>query len=205
MFLDDVVCWHESDRRSRSHLDLTAAIKLQYRISRFRDSCGYYSLTSPTLDPRNYEMDWDQRSRSNLDLMAQIKSWFHISWFWEVREPRSFDSPVSEMLICVHVSCLKMDGPPSFGILWALYSLHFKEHAGSPRSNGGRTLCSDLTPEIYPPYLRSPLVYIEIWRSSGIWDEIQRSSTLLLQAYTSFLLGIISKCQRPQPLICLWS
>jgi hypothetical protein len=57
------------DQRSRSNLDLMAQIK-----SRFRDSCGYYSLTSPTLDPRNSEMDWDQRSRSNLDLMAQIKS-----------------------------------------------------------------------------------------------------------------------------------
>jgi len=79
VFLADVVCWRESDRRSRSHLDLMAVIKSQYRISRFRDSCGYYSLTSSTLDPRNFKMYWDQWSRSYLDSMVAIKSWFHNS------------------------------------------------------------------------------------------------------------------------------
>jgi hypothetical protein len=82
-----------SDQRSRSHLDLTAAIKSRFRISRFRDSCGYYSLTSPTLDPRNSEMDWDQRSRSNLDLTAQIKSRFRISRFRDSCGYYSLTSP----------------------------------------------------------------------------------------------------------------
>jgi hypothetical protein len=35
----------------------------------------------------------------------------------EVGEPPFFDFPVSEKLICNHVSCPKMDGPPAFRIL----------------------------------------------------------------------------------------
>jgi hypothetical protein len=61
-------------------------------------------------------MELDQRSRTNLDLTAKIVSRFRISQIQEVREPRSFDFPVSDMMIFRHVSCLKMDGPPSFRI-----------------------------------------------------------------------------------------
>jgi len=38
MFLANMVCWRESDRWSRSYLDLTAVIKSLYHISRFQDS-----------------------------------------------------------------------------------------------------------------------------------------------------------------------
>jgi hypothetical protein len=51
----------ESDQRSRSDLDSTAAIKSRFRISRFRHSCGLF-LASPSRDPRNSEMESDQRS-----------------------------------------------------------------------------------------------------------------------------------------------
>ena len=37
------------------------------------------------------------------------------------------------------------------------FSLHFKDHADSPRSNDGRTLRSDLTPEICLPLQRSEI------------------------------------------------
>jgi hypothetical protein len=48
---------------------------------------------------------------------------------------------------------------------YARFSLHFKDRAGSPRSNGGRILCSDLTPEIYPPLQRA--LFLFLFRSDG--------------------------------------
>jgi hypothetical protein len=62
-------------------------------------------------------MELDQQSKTNLDMTAKIVSRFRISQIREVREPRSFDFPVSDMMIFLHMSCLKMDGPPSFEIL----------------------------------------------------------------------------------------
>ena len=38
VFLVDVVCWRESGRRSRSHLDLTVQVQSRFHTSRFRDS-----------------------------------------------------------------------------------------------------------------------------------------------------------------------
>jgi hypothetical protein len=49
-------------------------------------------------------MDLDQRSRTNLDLAAKIVSQFRISRIREVREPRSFEFPVSDMTIFRHMS-----------------------------------------------------------------------------------------------------
>jgi hypothetical protein len=42
--------------------------------------------------------------------------------------------------------------------------------------------CSDLMPEIYSPLQHPLLVFIQIWKPSGIQDEIQRSLPLLLQS-----------------------
>jgi hypothetical protein len=61
-------------------------------------------LVTPSRDRRDSEMESDQRSRSNLDLTAEIVSRFRISRIREVREPRSFDFPVSDMTIFRHVS-----------------------------------------------------------------------------------------------------
>ena len=47
----------ELAQRSRSDLDSTAVIKSRFWISRNRDSCGWYYLTSPTLDPRNSDIE----------------------------------------------------------------------------------------------------------------------------------------------------
>jgi hypothetical protein len=46
-----------------------------------------------------------------------------------------------------------MNGPPASGICEPSTPCTFKDRAGFPRSNGGRTLCSDLTPltSIIPP------------------------------------------------------
>jgi hypothetical protein len=49
-------------------------------------------------------MELDQWSRRNLDLTAKIVSRFHISQIREVREPHSFDFPVSDMMIFRHMS-----------------------------------------------------------------------------------------------------
>jgi hypothetical protein len=46
-----------------------------------------------------------------------------------------------------------------------LFSVHFKHHVGFPRSNGGRILRSDLTPEIYPPLQCVHL--LSLFRSDG--------------------------------------
>ena len=73
-----------------------------------------------------------------------------------------------------------MDDPLASEICEPSTPCTFKDHAGFPQSNSGRTLRSDLTPEIYPLDLRAPFVFIQIWWKSGIQDEIQRSVALLL-------------------------
>jgi hypothetical protein len=61
----------ESDQRSRSHLDLTAAIKSQFRWLCF--------LPLQVAIGETPKWSLDQWSRSHLDLMAAIKSRFRIS------------------------------------------------------------------------------------------------------------------------------
>jgi hypothetical protein len=56
----------------------------------------------------------------------------------------------------------EMDGPPAFGICEPFTPCTFKDRASFPQSNGGRTLRSDLTAEIYPPLQRALLVFIQI-------------------------------------------
>jgi hypothetical protein len=74
----------------------------------------------------------------------------------EVGAPPFFDFPVNKKLTCDHVSCPKMDGPPAFRILEARFTFHFKERAGSPRSDDGRSPFSDLMPEIHSLLLCTP-------------------------------------------------
>jgi hypothetical protein len=72
-------------------------------------------LTSPTLDPRNPEMDLDQRSRFNLDSMAAIKSRFCISRFWNSCCIISFPLDV-----VIHETSIRtgINGPDSILIQW---------------------------------------------------------------------------------------
>jgi hypothetical protein len=59
----------KQSRRSRSHLDLTAAIKSQFCISQFQ-----WSYFLPLKVASRESLKWSQQSRSHLDLMATIKS-----------------------------------------------------------------------------------------------------------------------------------
>ena len=61
-------------------------------------------LTTPSPGIQNSEMESDQRPRSNFDLTAKVISRFCVSRVREVREPHSFDFPVSDMTIFHHVS-----------------------------------------------------------------------------------------------------
>ena len=61
-------------------------------------------LVTPSCDRQDSEMELDQWSRTNLDLKAKIVSRFRILRIQELREPRSFDFPVSDMTIFHHVS-----------------------------------------------------------------------------------------------------
>jgi hypothetical protein len=69
-----------------------------------------------------------------------------------------------------------------------LFSLHFKHRAGFPRSNGGRILRSDLTPEIYPPFQRA--LFLFLFRSDGPhavgnfgWDPTIRNASSGLRSF----------------------
>jgi hypothetical protein len=79
-----------------------------FRTSQLRDSYDEESphLTPPSPGIQNSEMESDQQSRSNFDLMAKVISRFCISRVREVREPRSFEFPVSERMIFHHISFL---------------------------------------------------------------------------------------------------
>ena len=96
----------ELGQRSRSDLYSMDAIKSQFHLSRNQHYCCIVYLPYPKRDPRNSDMDWNQRPIFNLDLTTQIKSQFHLLRFREVREHRSFESPVSDLTIYPHVSCL---------------------------------------------------------------------------------------------------
>ena len=83
-----------------------------------------------------------------------------------------------------------MDGPPAFGICEPSTPCTFKDRAGFPQSNGGRTLHLDLTPVIYPPLQCALLVFIQIWRPSccqefwmGSNDQWRFSSKLTHPSY----------------------
>jgi hypothetical protein len=85
-------------RRSRSLRDFAYrdfGILMMKKVSSLDPSISWYPILQKKLD---------QRSRSNLELTAENVSRFRISRIREVREPRSFDSPVSEMTIFRHVS-----------------------------------------------------------------------------------------------------
>lgn len=94
------------DQWSRSHLDLTVAIKSWFHISWFQWLCF---LPLQVLIGETLQWSSDQRSKINLELMAKIVLRFRISRIQEVREPRSFEFPVSDMMFFRHVSYLKMD------------------------------------------------------------------------------------------------
>ena len=81
---------------------------LAFLTSQLWDSCDEESrhLTPPSPGIQNSETESDQQSRSNFDLMAKVISRFRISRVREVREPRSFEFPVSERMISHHVSFL---------------------------------------------------------------------------------------------------
>ena len=102
---------------------------------------------------------------------------------WKDRALPSFEFLVSEMLICGHVSCPKMEDPPSFGILYTCFSFLFNKCVGSPWSNDGWTPRLDRMPKIYSYLLRATPLWIHIWRSSGILNKIQCSLLLLLFHY----------------------
>jgi len=59
-----------------------------------------------------------------------------------------------------------MDNPLAFGICEPSTPCTFKDRADFSQSNSGRTLRSDLTPEIYPLLQCTLLVFIQIWRPS---------------------------------------
>jgi hypothetical protein len=65
---------------------------------------------------------------------ANVSGHLSISHFasWKDRALPSFEFLVSGMLIRDHVSCPKMDDPPSFRIFYTCFSLLFNERAGSP-------------------------------------------------------------------------
>jgi hypothetical protein len=149
--LVDVVCCRELGRRSRSHLDLTAQITPGFCISRNRDSYCIVSLTFPKRDPRNS----DQWFRCDLDLTAQITSGFCISrnqdsycivsLTFPKRDPRNSDQRFRcdlDLTAQITSSFCEPSTPCTF-----------KDRAGFPQSNGGRTLRLDLTPltSISPP------------------------------------------------------
>jgi len=78
-----------------------------------------------------------------------------------------------------------MDGPPSFGILSACFSLHFNERAGSPGSYDGQSPRSDLTLDICPPSTCSSCLNSDLTTiKNSEWDP---TITISLHFYASDL------------------
>ena len=90
-----------------------------------------------------------------------------------------------------------MDGPPSFRILYACFSLYFKKCVGSPWSNDGWVLRLDLTSEICPPLQRSSCLHSDLIALilSGILNEIQQSE-MLLELYRPSIILSMLRCLR---------
>jgi hypothetical protein len=98
------------DRRSRFVLDPTTEIISSFHVSRVGRIEHLVPLTFQSAKCQSLAM-------CPLASTTKIISRSRISRVRGVRAPPSFDFPVSEMLICDHVSCPKMDGPPAFRIL----------------------------------------------------------------------------------------
>ena len=98
-----------------------------------------------------------------------------------------------------------MDSPPTFRICEPSTPFTFKDRAGFPRTNGGRTLCSDLTPEIYPPLQRT--LFLFLFRSDDPhavgnfgWDPTINDASPPSFAHFPPNLGRITSSQWPRPL-----
>jgi hypothetical protein len=79
--------------------------------------------------------------------------------------PRDFEHPILGTLSYEPPSSRDHRSLPPvlLGFCEPIFSLYFKTRAGSPRSNGGRILRSDLMPEIYPSLQRA--IFLFFFRS----------------------------------------
>jgi hypothetical protein len=90
-----------------------------------------------------------------------------------VLAPRDFEHPILGPLSYEPLSSRDHRSLPPILFIWMahvlsrfcepIFSLHFKECASSPRSNGGRILRSDLMPNIYPSLQRALFLFLFIF------------------------------------------